>query len=73
MKMQMNFHPDKCHVLHIGHSNPQKIYHMNNASRNIHMLYAATSKKDFGVTIDQQLKFSDYSENAVRKAVFLDV
>ena len=47
MKMQMNFHPDKCHVLHLGQSNPQK---MNNASGNIHMLDAVTSEKDLGVT-----------------------
>ena len=68
MKMQINFHPDKCHVLHIGHSNPQNIYHMNNASGNIHILDAVTSEKDLGVTIDQQLKFSDHIENAVKKA-----
>ena len=28
MKMQMNFHPDKCCVLYLGQSNPQNIYHM---------------------------------------------
>ena len=68
IKMQMNFHPDKCHVLHIGQSNPQNIYHMNNASGNIHMLDVVTSEKDLGVTIDHQLKFSDHIENAVKKA-----
>ena len=52
MKMQMNFHPDKWHVLHLVQSNPQKIYHMNNASGNIHMLDVVTSEKDLGVTID---------------------
>ena len=69
MKMQMNFHPDKCHVLHLGHSNPQNIYHMNNVRGNIHMLDTVTfEKKNLGVTIDQQLKFSDHIENAVKKA-----
>ena len=68
MTMQMNFRPDKCHVLYHGHLNPHNIYHMNNISRNIHMLDAVTSEKDLGVTIDQQVKFSDHIENAVKKA-----
>ena len=68
LKMQMNFHPDKCHVLHLGQSNPQNIYHMNNASGDIHMLDVVTSEKELGVTIDHQLKFSDHIENAVKKA-----
>ena len=68
MKTQMNFHPDKCHVLLLGHSNPQNIYHMNNASGDIHMLDAVTSEKDLGITIDQQLKFSDHIQNTVKKA-----
>ena len=63
--MQMNFHPDKCHVLHLGHSKPQNNNHMNNTSGNIHMLDAVTSEKDLGVTIDQQLKFLDvYQEHS---------
>ena len=36
-------------------SNQQNIYHMNNASGDIHMLDAVTSEKDLGVTIDQQV------------------
>ena len=62
------FHPDKCHVLHLGQLNPQNIYHMNNASGSIYMLDVVTSEKDLGVTIDHQLKFSDHIENAVKKA-----
>ena len=58
MKMQINFHPDKCHVLYLRHSNPQNIYHMNNARE---MLDAVTSEKELGVTID-------HIENAVKKA-----
>ena len=68
LKMQMNFHSDKCHVLHLGQSNPQNTYHMNNASGDIHMLDVVTSEKDLGVTIDHQLKFSDHIDNAVKKA-----
>ena len=68
IKMQINFHPDKCHVLHLGLSNTQNIYHMNNARGKIHMLDAVTSEKDPGVPIDQQLEFSDHIENAVKKA-----
>ena len=68
MKMQMNFFPDKYHILHLRHSNPQNIYHMNNARGNIHMLDAVTSETDLGVTIEQQLKFSDHFGNAVKKA-----
>ena len=64
MKMQINLPPDKYHVLHLGHSNPQNIYHMNNASGNIHMLDVVTSEKD----LDQQFKFSDHTEHAIKKA-----
>ena len=68
MKMQMKFLPDKCHVLHFGHSNPQNRYHIDNASGNIHLLDAVTSEKDLEVTIDQRYKFFDHIENAVKKA-----
>ena len=61
----VNFHPDKCHVLRLGHSNPQNSYHMNNASGRIHMLDAVTLEKDLGV--DQQLKIFNPIENAVKK------
>ena len=64
----MKFLPDKCHVLHFEHSNPQNRYHVNNASGNSHLLDIVTSEKDLGVTIDQRHKFSDHIENAVEKA-----
>ena len=47
---------------------PAEIYHMNNASGDMHMLDAVTSEKDLGATIDQQLKFSNHIQNAVKKA-----
>lgn len=66
--MQMKLHPDKCHVLHLGHSNPRKKYHLRMDSEGSHKLDAVTSEKDLGVTINIQLKFSDHIENSVKKA-----
>ena len=61
--MQVKFHPDKCHVLHLGHSNPRNPYRGDRQG-----LDAVTSEKGFGITIHQQLKFSDHIEWCVKKA-----
>ena len=44
-KLQMKFHPNKCHVMHIGSKNPRHDYTMKNVS----------SEKDLGIIIDVQL------------------
>ena len=64
----MKFHPNKCHVLHLECSNPQNPYNLNTDSGDRHRLDAVTSEKDIGITIDQQHKFSDHTENSVKKA-----
>ena len=67
--MEMKFHPDKCHVVHLGQSNPQN----PNQSIELGQWRQAQArygnlKKDPEITIDQQLKFSDHIENSVEKA-----
>ena len=39
---QMKFHPDKCHILHLEHSNSQNPHHLNSDSGDRHRLDAVT-------------------------------
>ena len=66
--MQMKFHPDKCHVLHLGRSNPQHNYKMISEKGAAHILETVKSEKDLGVIVDNQLKFSEHIESIARKA-----
>ena len=40
---QMKFHPDKCHILHLEHSNSQNPHHLNADNGDRHRLDAVTS------------------------------
>ena len=47
----MNFNLEKCHVLHIGSSNPQTNYSMDNVQ-----LTNVVKEKDLGVIVSNDLK-----------------
>jgi hypothetical protein len=66
-KMQMKFHPDKCKVMHLGNKNQKAPYTLPNEGVT-HTLAEATTEKDLGVTIDNQLRFSDHVDSCVSKA-----
>lgn len=66
--MQMSFHPDKCKVMHLGHNNPHKDYHLHHPDGTIHILEKVSEEKDLGVTIDDKLKFSQHVQNKVNIA-----
>jgi hypothetical protein len=67
-KMQMKFHPEKCKVMHLGLRNPCTDYFMRKNDGTVHELQNTTSEKDLGVTVDNQLKFSEHINNIVSKA-----
>ena len=67
-KMQLRFHPDKCHILHLGSSNPNKEYHMNDNQGQQHVLSTSTAERDLGVLVDSKLTFSTHVEQVTKKA-----
>ena len=64
---QMKFHPDKCHVMHIGANNPRVDYTMSKENTR-HTLEKVSVEKDLGILIDDKLKFSDHINTKVNKA-----
>ena len=66
-KFQMRFHPEKCHVMHIGNNNPRQEYSMSCGDQQ-HTLDAVSSEKDLGILIDEKLKFSEHINIKVNKA-----
>lgn len=66
-KFQMKFHPEKCHVMHIGNNNPLQEYSMSSGGQQ-HTLDTVSSEKDLGILIDEKLKFSEHINIKVNKA-----
>ena len=58
----MEFHPDKCKVLHFGKNNKQQPYHMDG-----HRIASPSEEKDLGVTITNTLKWETHVSNCVKK------
>lgn len=66
-KFQMKFHPEKCHVMHIGTNNPRHEYTMSKDNQQ-HNLEKVSSEKDLGIILDDKLKFSEHINIKVNKA-----
>ena len=76
----MSFNLAKCHVLHLGHNNPNSTYTMykqydtkhtrNSISYRLefHTLATVEEETDLGVTVDNHLKFSKHVELKISKA-----
>ena len=62
-KWQMSFNVDKCKVMHVGRSNENHQYTMNNK-----VLQSATEEKDLGVIISNDMKPSKQCMAATNKA-----
>ena len=60
---QLPFNATKCKVMHFGYHNTKHAYHLNN-----HQLEVASSQKDLGVIIDDNMKFHTHSSAAAKKA-----
>ena len=61
-KWQLPFNATKCKVMHFGTSNPKHSYILNN-----NILEKSKNEKDFGVTIDTELKFHEHTAAAIKK------
>ena len=59
----MRFNIEKCHILHLGHTNPRHIYKMNNV-----VLETREEEKDLGVLISSSLKVGRQCEKAAQTA-----
>jgi hypothetical protein len=59
--MELNF--DKCAVLHVGRTNANNDYMLNNSK-----IKTVVSEKDLGVLVDDNLKFSEHCADAVKQA-----
>ena len=60
---QILFNPQKCKILHCGHSNPKTKYQMGTNT-----IEADQTEKDLGVTIDNKLNFTKHINSASAKA-----
>lgn len=69
IEWQLHFHPDKCHILHLGKSNMNHHYYMGAGDTTPHThLKSTKEEKDLGVLVDDQLKFSSHCDKIVNTA-----
>ena len=59
----LSFHPGKSSVLHLGKTNPQNKYFLNNQE-----LQNSSTEKDLGVIVDDKLKFEEHIQSKISKA-----
>ena len=62
-KWQMVYNVSKCHIIHVGKSNPQHEYNMNGAK-----LEMSTEEKDVGTIVSNDLKPSKHCAQIAKKA-----
>jgi len=60
---KLQFHPEKCAVMHIGRTNPKHCYHFDN-----YILNVSTVEKDLGVLVDEKLRFDEHIQSKIGKA-----
>ena len=55
IEWQLHFHPDKCHILHLGKANIEKSYYMGAGDMSPHThLKSTDEEKDLRVVVDNQ-------------------
>ena len=64
---QLYFHPNKCHILHLGKSNDKHTYYMGEGDAKTN-LETMEQEKDLGVIVDNQLRFSSHCDKVVNAA-----
>ena len=60
---KLQFHPEKCAVMHIGRTNPKYSYHFDN-----YILNVSKVEKDLGVLVDEKLRFDEHIQGKIGKA-----
>lgn len=63
-KWQLNFHPDKCKIMIIGHGHPEFNYTLTTAA-GTNPLECSHVEKDLGIHIDDQLRFTQHIQKSV--------
>ena len=58
----LNFHPEKCSVMHLGRTNPKNKYFLLGAE-----LQQTNTEKDLGVIVDDKLKFEEHIQSKISK------
>ena len=59
----LNFHPEKCSVMHLGNSNPEFSYLLNERQ-----LSKTTAEKDLGIIVADNLNFEQHIIENISKA-----
>ena len=67
MTWQLQFHPDKCHILKLGKKQVKTEYTMG-TDENKYTLEESVEEKDLGVIIDGKLTFTSHCDKVVGKA-----
>ena len=62
-RWKMEFNVDKCKIMHIGRSNPQHTYYMDEAE-----LEKTVKEKDLGVLVESNLEFDQHIKGIVGRA-----
>lgn len=65
---QLQFHPDKCHILKIGPNKDENYKYTLGTDNNQTNLENSTEEKDLGVIIDSKLNFSGHCNKIIGKA-----
>ena len=63
VRNDMQFHPKKCKVMHIGSNNCRDIYHLGN-----NIIDEAIEEKDLGITVTNNLSWGNHIVNIAKKA-----
>ena len=61
--MEMSFNVNKCKIMHLRYGNTKHDYSLDGT-----VLHETTAKKDLGVLIDNELKFSKHIRSKVSQA-----
>ena len=67
-RMQMQFNPKKCKVMHLGRNNQKKDYYMHTTDGNLHKIEETELEKDLGVNTDNKLKFTEHCQIKINTA-----
>ena len=60
---QLKFNISKCHILHLGPSHSYRDYYLDSGK-----ITTESSVRDFGVTVDNCLKFHNHTNHTITKA-----
>ena len=67
MEWQLFFHPDKCHIMHLGKKNMQADYQLGEGEDRSN-LTATDKEKDLGVIIQNNLRFTAHIDKIINTA-----